>query len=58
MDEEEIRVKWFEVDAFEHRSFATMKSYKVTIQREAIPIIFVPGIMGSRLLNATSRDSI
>lgn len=58
MDEEEIRVKWFEIDAFEHRSFATMKSYKITIQREAIPIIFVPGIMGSRLLNATSQDSV
>ena len=40
---------WFEVDKLAHESFPTDREYHVVIRREAIPIVFVPGIIGSRL---------
>jgi hypothetical protein len=47
--DEKINKKWYEVEQLEQQSFPTSRSYDVIIEREAIPIVFVPGIMGSRL---------
>ncbi|HEX5747843.1 MAG TPA: hypothetical protein VFZ09_16485 [Archangium sp.] len=44
-------VDWFEADKAQE-NFATDTAGEVLVQREAIPIIFVPGIMGSRLRRA------
>jgi hypothetical protein len=42
------KVPWFEIDKA-IAGLATDKPHEIVVQREAIPIIFVPGIMGSRL---------
>ena len=41
-------VDWSELDQ-EFSGLATGKEHQILVQREAIPIVFVPGIMGTRL---------
>jgi pimeloyl-ACP methyl ester carboxylesterase len=41
-------VKWHEVDHLVS-NLRTDHKYEIRVQREAIPLVFVPGIMGSRL---------
>ena len=55
--DEKIYKKWYEVEQLEKQSFGTSRSYDVVIEREAIPIVFVPGIMGSRLY-APSKNKL
>ncbi len=49
MDQEEIRLDWTQLAQLQGRQFATGKQYNVHIKRESLPLVFVPGIMGSRL---------
>lgn len=42
------KLPWFEIDK-PISGLATDKPHEIAVQREAIPIIFVPGVMGSRL---------
>ncbi len=44
-------IDWHKVDAA-IEGLATDEKHEISVQREAIPIIFVPGVMGSRLRRA------
>jgi pimeloyl-ACP methyl ester carboxylesterase len=44
----QVTVPWYEIDK-PRSGLATQDSHQVLVQREVIPIIFVPGVMGSRL---------
>jgi pimeloyl-ACP methyl ester carboxylesterase len=47
---------WWEVDQ-QVDGLATSVEHQVQVQREAIPIIFVPGVMGSRLRRAGTNGT-
>src|SRR5579864_3277573 len=42
------KVKWFELDQI-FSGLQTDEVHEIQVQREAIPLVFVPGIMGTRL---------
>lgn len=48
MDKETSTIQWHEVD-HEISGLPTEIDHQFQVQREAIPLVFVPGIMGSRL---------
>ncbi|MCC6532351.1 MAG: hypothetical protein IT531_07375 [Burkholderiales bacterium] len=47
-------VPWYQVDRY-FTGFETDVEHEIEVQREAIPLVFVPGIMGSRLRRAGTR---
>ena len=49
MTREEIRLDWTKLLQLRTRQFPTGKHYDLKIKRESLPLVFVPGIMGSRL---------
>ncbi len=53
-----IHKKWYEIDQLEKETFPTDREYEVIVQREAIPIVFVPGIMGSRLYAPSEKNKL
>ena len=55
-DPVEHKVDWSELDK-KFSGLATAKEHEVLVQREAIPIIFVPGIMGTRLRRTGTSPS-
>lgn len=49
-------VNWWEVDKL-FDGLQTDLKHEVAVQREAIPLIFVPGIMGSRLRSGSAKPT-
>ncbi len=54
MKQQSRTLDWHAVDRTEFSGLATDTEHELRVQREAIPLIFVPGIMGSRLRRTDS----
>ena len=51
------KVRWYQLDR-PVDNLATAVEHEVMVQREAIPLILVPGIMGSRLRQAATGQVV